>query len=61
MSMRDHSQSESETPPSFLTSRAGIVFIGFAIIAGALLFTEHRAHVLGLLRTRAPIILSSND
>lgn len=50
MSMHDYSNRESETPHgSFLTSRAGLVFIGFAIIAGALLFTEHRAHVLGLL------------
>ena len=50
MSMHDHSHSEPEKPPgSFLTSRAGLVFIGFAIIAGALLFTEHRAHVLGVL------------
>ena len=49
MSMQDHSHSESEPPHNFLTSRAGLVFIGFAIIAGALLFTEHRAHVLGLL------------
>jgi hypothetical protein len=30
-------------------SKAGIVLVGFLIIAGALLFTEHRAHVLGLL------------
>ena len=30
-------------------SRAGPVLIGFLIIASALLFTEHRAHVLGLL------------
>ena len=30
-------------------ARIGLVFAGFAIIAGALLFTEHRAHVLGLL------------
>jgi hypothetical protein len=50
MSMHDHSDSESETPRgTFLTSRAGLVFIGVAVIAGALLFTEHRAHVLGLL------------
>ncbi|MFZ2156310.1 MAG: DUF2933 domain-containing protein [Bradyrhizobium sp.] len=45
-----HDPSQSETPQgSFLTSRAGLVFIGFALIAGALLFTEHRAHVLGVL------------
>ena len=30
-------------------SKAGLVLIGFLIIAGALLFSEHRAHVLGLL------------
>jgi hypothetical protein len=30
-------------------SKAGLVLVGFLIIAGALLFTEHRAHVLGLL------------
>ena len=45
-----HDPSQSEAPQSgFLTSRAGLVFIGFALIAGALLFTEHRAHVLGVL------------
>jgi hypothetical protein len=30
-------------------SKAGIVLAGFLIIVFALLFTEHRAHVLGLL------------
>ena len=30
-------------------ARIALVFAGFAVIAGALLFTEHRAHVLGLL------------
>ena len=34
---------------SFLFSRVGLVLIGFMIVAGALLFTEHRAHVLGAL------------
>jgi hypothetical protein len=34
---------------SLLFSRTGLVLIGFLIIAGALLFTEHRAHVLGAL------------
>jgi hypothetical protein len=48
MSMHDHTR--AETPRgNFLTSRAGLVLIGFLIIAGALLFTEHRAHVLGVL------------
>lgn len=50
MSMHDHSPSIVEQPQgNFLTSRAALVFLGFAIIAGALLFTEHRAHVLGAL------------
>ena len=50
MSMHDHSHTAPESPKGhFLTSRAGLVFIGFAIIAGALLFTEHRAHVFGVL------------
>lgn len=34
---------------SFLTSRAGVVLLGFLAIAGVLMFTEHRAHVLGAL------------
>ena len=57
MSMHDHSHNENETPQgSFLTSRAGLVFIGFVVIAGALLFTEHRAHVLGVLIWLPPLI-----
>jgi hypothetical protein len=46
--MHDHSN-HSGQQSSFLFSRAGLVLIGFLIIAGALLFTEHRAHVLGVL------------
>jgi hypothetical protein len=49
MSMHDHSHGENEPRGGFLTSRAGLVFLGFAVIAGALLFAEHRAHVLGVL------------
>ena len=30
-------------------AKAGLVLTGFLAIAGALLLTEHRAHVLGLL------------
>jgi hypothetical protein len=29
--------------------RLGLVLIAFLVMAGALLFTEHRAHVLGAL------------
>lgn len=33
----------------FMKFKVGLVLIGFLIIGGVLLFTEHRAHVLGLL------------
>jgi hypothetical protein len=46
MSLHEHSGRDQR---SFLTSPAGLVLIGFLIIAGLLLFTEHRAHVLGVL------------
>lgn len=49
MSQHDHSEHQEHGQHSFLSSRAGLVLIGFLIIAGALLFTEHRAHVLGIL------------
>jgi Protein of unknown function (DUF2933) len=49
MSAQDHYGSEDRSPESMSTkSKTGLVLIGFLIIAGALLFTEHRAHVLGL-------------
>ena len=34
---------------SLIRSRAGIALLGFLVIIGFLLTTEHRAHVLGLL------------
>ena len=49
MSMHDHSEHEGQRQGKFLTSRAGLVMLGFLVIAGALLFTEHRAHVFGIL------------
>ena len=42
-------ESGDTTQRGFLASPAGIVLLGFLIIGGALLFTEHRAHVLGVL------------
>ncbi len=47
MSMHDHS--EYDGTPDHHRTRVGWVLGGFLLIAGALLFTEHRAHVLGLL------------
>ncbi len=50
MSVQDHSVHEKSARTGMSTgTRAGLVLIGFLIIAGGLLFTEHRAHVLGLL------------
>ncbi len=52
MSIQDRSNDAHQTQRrggGFLSSRAGWVAIGFFVIAGALLFTEHRAHVLGVL------------
>jgi hypothetical protein len=49
--MASHERSDEQSPPqgSFLTSRGGLVLIGFLAIGGFLLFTEHQAHVLGAL------------
>ena len=49
MSVHEHSEHQDQQQGSFLWSRTGLVLIGFLSIAGVLLFTEHRAHVLGLL------------
>ena len=49
MSLHDHTGSQGQPQGSFLTSRTALVLLGFIVIAGALLFTEHRAHVLGAL------------
>lgn len=46
MDTHDHSVGH---PPPNSHRRARWVFAGFALIALALLFTEHRAHVLGIL------------
>ena len=49
MSMHDHSGRHDERQGGFLTSRTGLVLIGFIVIAGALLLSEHRAHLWGVL------------
>ncbi len=47
MSHHDHADRQSRPEGNFLTSRAGIALLVLLAIAGYLLFTEHRAHVLG--------------
>jgi hypothetical protein len=50
MSAQDHfGHQEQSRQGMSVKSEAGLVLVGFLIIAFGLLFTEHRAHVLGLL------------
>ena len=42
--MKEHSSSNG-----WLRSRSGLVFLGFVTIAAFFLWTEHRAHLLGIL------------
>ena len=48
MSVQDHFGHQEQAQGMSAKSKAGLVLAGFLIIAFALLFTEHRAHVLGL-------------
>jgi hypothetical protein len=49
MAMRDRTDHHEQPNKSLLFSPWGLVLLGFLIIVGALLFTEHQAHVLGFL------------
>jgi hypothetical protein len=49
MSSHGHAEDRNPTDRRFPPFRFGLVLVGFLIIAGALLLTEHRAHVFGLL------------
>jgi hypothetical protein len=49
MSTHEHTEDKAQSRGNFLTSRTGLVLLGFLAIVGALLLTEHRAHVLGAL------------
>jgi hypothetical protein len=50
MSVQDHSSDDRSAQEGMsLRSRIGLVLAGFLVIAGALLFTEHQAHVVGVL------------
>jgi hypothetical protein len=49
MSMHEDAGHRIESQGGFLSSRSGLVLLAFLAIAGILLFTEHRAHVLGAL------------
>ncbi len=49
MTSQSHLSEDVSPLRKFLTSRMTIVLLAFLAIAGALLWTEHRAHVLGAL------------
>jgi hypothetical protein len=49
MSAHDHMRGDEPPSGRFLTSPSGLVLIGFLAIAGAYLWMEHRAHLLGVL------------
>ncbi|MDF0521264.1 DUF2933 domain-containing protein [Bradyrhizobium yuanmingense] len=50
MTVQDHSDIRARPQAGMSTrAKAGLVLLGFLVVAGALLFTEHQAHVLGLL------------
>ncbi len=53
MSMHKDAGHRIESQGSFLSSRSGLVLLAFLAIAGILLFTEHRAHVLPAHRAGA--------
>ena len=49
MTFHDHSHPGEPQRGGARTFRIGLVLFSFLVIAGALMFTEHRAHVLGAL------------
>jgi hypothetical protein len=49
MTFSDHSNRGEPRRGGSRSFRIGLVLFGFLLIAGALMFTEHRAHVLGAL------------
>lgn len=49
MSDHNHAHNQNGGGGGFWTSRSGLVLFAFLAMGGVLLFTEHRAHVLGLL------------
>ena len=44
-----HHETSGASQGSYWTSRAFLVFLGFAAIAVVLLWEEHRAHILGAI------------
>jgi hypothetical protein len=49
MSPHDQSGESRGGLIGFLTAPSGLVFVGFMVIAGIYLWSEHRAHLFGVL------------
>lgn len=50
MTVQDHSHHEKPGRGGVSrNAKTGVALLGFLVVAGALLLTEHRAHVLGFL------------
>lgn len=50
MTVQDHSRHQDHARGGLSpNTKAGLALFGFLLVAGALLLTEHRAHVLGFL------------
>ena len=57
MSPHDHADGKQTAERDYFASmRFSIVLLGFFIIVGVLLFTEHRAHALGALFYILPFV-----
>jgi len=55
MSEHDHTTWEERPRDRLLASRTELALLGFLVIVGVLLSTEHRAHVLGALIWLLPL------
>ncbi|GIK80614.1 MAG: DUF2933 domain-containing protein [Xanthobacteraceae bacterium] len=55
MTLPEHERRGSQQG-GFLTSRAGLALLVFLAVAGLLLLTEHRAHVIGAAFWLLPLV-----
>jgi hypothetical protein len=55
MPIHNHANHWESRQGGFQVSRTSLVLLGFLVIGGFLLFTEHRAHVLGTVVWLLPL------
>jgi Protein of unknown function (DUF2933) len=56
MPLHDHHDDQQAERSYSRSMRFGVILLGFFIVAGFLLFSEHRAHVLGALFYLLPFV-----